>query len=441
MTRSFPKDFIWGAATAAHQVEGDNTNSDYWAEELLPGSPYSEPSGTAIDHWNRFREDIALMASLGLKAYRFSVEWARIEPSRGVWSETALAHYIEVCDTCRHHGMEAVITLHHFTSPRWLMPLGGWRGAETPQLFGRYVEHVMTALRDKVRFVVTMNECNISSVIAELKPSFLRNADPALRARLSNTAWRKLAAEQCGGREEDYCNFGQALDAKAVATVQAAHVAARSAIRSVAPGVKLGLSLALAQTQAMPGGEAHALRSWERNFRQWLPTIQDDDFIGVQVYSRTVFDAEGYYYNLPGMRSTQMRSEFAPEALAAVLRTVHRDVDKPLFVTENGVATTNDQDRIEFIGRSLSAVHACIEDGVPVIGYTQWSAFDNFEWQFGYGPKFGLIAVDRTTQQRTPKPSAAYFGAICSSGVLPADAQAQVLPAAGTDVHLLQPAA
>ena len=432
--RSFPKGFIWGAATAAHQVEGGNDNCDIWVEENVPGSPYLEPSGSAIDQWNRYRDDIALLSSLGLKAYRFSVEWARVEPQPGVWSEEALAHYVDVCDACLQHGMEPVVTLHHFSSPRWLMSLGGWRGADTPGLFGRYAERVMTALGAKLRHVVTINECNISVLMGEAKANLLRHADPALAARLTSTAWRQLAADQCGAPLDVYCNFLNARDDQGAAVIKAAHTAARDAIRRVAPHVKVGLSLALQQTQAMPGGEAQALGSWERNFRQWLPAVADDDFLGVQVYTRVAYEADGSYYKVPGARTTQMQSEFAPEALAAVLRDVRRDFDKPLFVTENGVATGNDADRVEYIARSLAAVLDCLRDGVPVIGYLHWSAFDNFEWLLGYVMRFGLIAVDRSTQQRSPKPSAEYFGAICRSGKLPAAARAEPQAPAGTGV-------
>lgn len=437
MTKTFPNGFIWGAATAAHQVEGDNDNSDIWVEESVPGSPYKEPSGTAIDHWNRFKDDISLLASLGLKAYRFSIEWARIEPEPGVWSEAALAHYVEVCDTCHQHGLEPIVTLHHFSSPKWLTRFGGWRGSETPRLFERYVEHVMAAIGTRVRHVVTMNECNISILIGEALANLLRGAPPELVARFKSSSWKKVAAEQCGGTEETHCSFMSARDAQGAEVIKAAHVAARAAIRRLAPQVKVGFSLALQETQAMPGGEAKALESWHFNFRQWLPIAKDDDFLGVQVYTRVAYQADGSYYKVPGAKTTQMQSEFAPEALASVLRDVSREFGKPLFVTENGLATSDDRDRVEYITRSLAAVHDCMRDGIPVIGYIHWSAFDNFEWLLGYAMHFGLIAVDRSTQQRTPKPSAEFFGAICRSGSLPAHANAQQLPPAGTPVHLL----
>lgn len=436
MQRSFPADFLWGTATSAHQVEGNNSNADLWLEEQLPGSPFVEPSGLALDHWNRYKTDIELLAQLGLKSYRFSIEWARVEPNPGEWSESALDHYRDVCDECIKHGLEPVITLHHFTSPQWLMRFGGWRGDETPTLFARYVEQVMRRIGDRVRYVVTMNECNIAAVLQDYVQQLIVKGDRDAIDRISKNDWKKAAAERCGIADESlYCSFIGAVDAKGVATVQAAHRAARAVIRQIAPHVKVGFSLSLQHAQARPGAEQFAIDAWQRKFRQWLPLIADDDFVSTQTYTRTVYDLGGKYHVPAGTTQTQMKFEFAPEALAGVLRTIASETDKPILISENGAAVADDAERVAFIGRALAGVHQCIAEGIKVLGYFYWSAFDNFEWYFGFKMQFGLIAVDRSTMERKPKPSASYYGSICRSGALPDDVKVEPQPDGGRELR------
>ncbi len=429
MTRSFPADFLWGTATSAHQTEGDNTNADFWVEEHVEGSPYVERSGDAIDHFRRYRDDIALLAGLGLKSYRFSIEWARVEPREGEFSEQALAHYRDVVDTCLAHGLEPFVTLHHFSSPRWLMGLGGWHGERTPALFARYVEAVMRRMDGRVRRVVTLNECNIGVLLRSLfqKLAFVPPVGVDV-ASWKAPGWRTAAAAECGTTLERYCNFKMAGDEKGVATIAAAHRAAREAIRRVAPGVQVGLSLALSQVQALPGGEANAAQAWYGNFQQWLPVIAGDDFFGLQNYTREIYGPAGQSAPPAEAERTQMGYEFAPESLGAVARAVARETALPILVTENGIATDDDARRVAFIDRALAGLHAAIDDGVPVIGYTYWSAFDNFEWVFGYAKRFGLVAVDRATQQRLVKPSAHHYAAIVQANAVPEGAEAQPQP-------------
>ena len=438
MSTLFPAGFLWGAATSAHQVEGHNHNCDSWVEEEAEGSPYVDRSGAAIEHYQRFREDIALMASLGLTAYRFSVEWARIEPQEGEFSEEALAHYRAVVDACVEHGLEPVVTLVHFTSPRWLMALGGWKGKRTPELFARYAARVLPALGPAVKHVLTMNECNIGvllhgmfSELAFVPPVGL---DPASwRA----PAWREAAAQACGTTAATYCNFLMAGDAQGAATIAAAHRAGREAIRRVAPGVKVGLTLALSQPQYVAGGESAAARQWQDNFRQWLPVIAGDDFFGFSNYTREIYGPRGQVAAPYPAESTQMGYEFAPEALAAVVRRVAHELPQlPILICENGYAGDDDTRRIAFIDRALAGLHAAIGDGAPVIGYAYWSGFDNFEWMFGYAKRFGLIAVDRSTQQREPKPSAFHLGAIARANALPAGAAVELPPGDAKDLTM-----
>jgi len=145
-TTSFPDGFLWGTATAAHQVEGGNWNNDWWAWEHAPGTPCPDPSGDACDHWHRYDDDIALVADLGFNAYRFSLEWSRIEPEEGEFSLVALDHYKRMCESCLERGVEPVVTFHHFTSPRWVAAAGGWAVADTADRFARFVERAASHL-------------------------------------------------------------------------------------------------------------------------------------------------------------------------------------------------------------------------------------------------------------------------------------------------------
>ena len=168
----FPKGFLIGASTAAHQVEGNNINSDYWAQEQMPHSSFTEPSGIACDHYNRYEEDIRLMAQAGLNAYRFSIEWARIEPEEGRFDENEIRHYRKVIHCCRENGVEPIVTLMHFTSPVWLIKKGGWEAENTIGYFRRYAAYVAEKLGDEIRYICTINEANMGLQLAAISKRF-----------------------------------------------------------------------------------------------------------------------------------------------------------------------------------------------------------------------------------------------------------------------------
>ena len=195
------------------------------------------------------------------------------------------------------------------------------------------------------------------------------------------------------------------------ALVFRAHQAAKEAIKAINPNIKVGITLSLHDCQALPGGESVAAAAWDEEFRHYLPFIRDDDFLGVQNYTRTQYGPEGQLPCPEDAELTQMDYEFYPEALEHVIRKVHEDFTGDLIVTENGIATADDARRVEFIRRALQGVENCVNDGIPVKGYCHWSLMDNFEWQKGYSMTFGLIAVDRTTLSRSAKPSLAFLGA------------------------------
>lgn len=421
----FNQNFLIGAATAAHQVEGNNKNSDCWALEQMKDSGYAEPSLDAVDHYNRYEEDIALMAEAGLNAYRFSIEWARIEPQEGVFEEAEIAHYRNVIRCCKKHGIEPIVTLHHFSSPKWLITKGGWEADTTPEDFARYTRYVMERLGSEIRYVCTINEANMGLQVAAIAQRYLKQMMAKMNAsktdgtvQVGMNLEKMMASRQAAAAAQNMEVFGVAKvesftsprTAHGDELILEAHKAARAVIRETAPHVKVGLTLSLHDIQALPGGEENAASEWAQEFTHYLPAIREDDFLGVQNYTRSRMDGSGTLPAPEGAELTQMDYEFYPEALENVIRRVAKDFAGDLLVTENGIATADDSRRIEFIRRALQGVQNCIADGLPVKGYCYWSLLDNFEWQKGYAMTFGLIAVDRKTQIRYPKGSLSYLG-------------------------------
>jgi beta-glucosidase len=392
-TTPAPEGFLWGAATAAHQVEGNNTNSSHWVDEYSPETHVAEPSGDACDSYHRYPEDIALLAGAGLNAYRFSLEWARIEPERDVVSAAQLAHYRRMIDTCRQLGVEPVVTLHHFTFPRWFGRSGGWYAPDAVDRFRRFAEIAATILED-VRWVVTINEPNMMVNQTE--------------ARIDT---------------ENGVNF-PGPSPHVARIIARAHHAAMEVLGRL-PQVKAGWTVANQVFQAVPG--------WERQRDEWqywredyfLEQAREDDFVGVQSYLRTIIgptDDELGYGPQPwpeGTERTLTGWEYYPPALGHALRHTHEVTGgMPMIVTENGMATQDDSRRIDYTTGALEGMASAIADGCDVRGYLHWSLLDNYEWG-SFAPTFGLIAVDRRTFTRTPKPSLAWLGGLAKNNVLP----------------------
>lgn len=388
-----PDGFLWGAATAAHQTEGNNTNSSHWVNEYAPGTFVPEPSGDACDSYHRYDQDIALLADAGLNTYRFSLEWARIEPERDVVSKAQLAHYRRMIDTCREHGIEPVVTLHHFTFPRWFGQEGGWYAPDAVDRFRRFAETASTIL-DDVEWVVTINEPNMMVNQTE--------------ARIDT---------------ENGVNF-PGPSPHVAQVIAGAHHAAMEVLRGLGH-VRGGWSVANQVFQAVPGWEAQRdeWQYWREDY--YLEQARGDDFVGVQSYLRTIIgptDDELGYGPQPwpeGTERTLTGWEYFPEALGHALRHT-REVTGgvPMMVTENGMATSDDTRRIDYTTGALAGMAAAMADGCDVRGYLHWSLLDNYEWG-SFAPTFGLIAVDRETFVRTPKPSLAWLGDLAKRNELP----------------------
>lgn len=414
----FPEHFLWGTATSAYQVEGNNHQSDIWAEERSEGSPYRDFSGDAVNHYHLYKQDIELMASLGLNSYRFSIEWARIEPEPGIYSKKEIEHYRDVIKVCNDNHITPVVTMLHFTSPQWLMRFGGWKNPNTADRFAKYCEVVFKELGQDIPYVLTMNEANLPVMLKEL----FMNMDfmPPVGMEKSWTApgWRESAAKKCGTTVEEYFTFHMASDEASIEIVKDAHRKAREAIKNINSSTKVGLSLALPDIQAIEGGESRAEKVWHDYFGQFKSAIKEDDFLGVQNYTREMYGPDGLVPVSEGTEVTAMGYEFYPEALAGCIRNVVKELDIPILVTEHGIATNDDSRRAEFIQRGLKGLHSCLEEGISVKGYLYWSTFDNFEWTFGYDPHFGIIEVDRSTQKRKVKESGYVLGEIAKNNMV-----------------------
>jgi len=397
----FPKDFMWGAATAAHQVEGNNINTESWVLEHLPETIYAEPSGDAIDHYHRYPTDIALLAQLGFNSYRFSMEWARIEPEEGEFSYAELEHYRRMLATCHEHGIKPVLTFHHFTSPRWLMRDGGWLDKKTPERFARYCERASKHLGDLISAACTVNEPNLPMLLAKMLPF-----------NFQETPFWNSAAQAFGVSPDRLGLFQFVARPQMREIIFAAHRRAFDALHSGPGNFPVGLTLALVDIQAAEGGEGKASEFRKDIADDYLEQLHADDFVGVQTYARMLIGPDGVIPPGENVEKNQMGEEFYPEAIGGTIRHAARVTGIPIIVTENGFSTTDDSRRLEYFQRALRSVASCLEAGIDVRGYICWSAFDNFEWNSGYTPKFGIIEVDRKTQQRTPKPSAYWLGSV-----------------------------
>ncbi|MCA9916351.1 MAG: glycoside hydrolase family 1 protein [Anaerolineales bacterium] len=404
----FPNDFLWGSATAGHQVEGNNSNSEVWTLEHLPNTPFAEPSGDACDHYHRYPQDIALLANLGFNAYRFSIEWARVEPEEGEFSWAVLEHYRRMLATCHEHNIQPMVTFHHFTSPRWIHRDGGWLSSKTPDRFARFCEKTAVHLGDLISAACTFNEPNLAQVLKQLIP-FDLTAGP----------WWQEAASALGTTADNLGLFQFVTDPRLWEIILQAHRQAREALRSGPGDFPIGLTLALHDFQAVAGGEEKMREIRRRLADNFLEQLEGDDFVGVQNYARMVIGPEGIVHPGDDVPKNQMGEEIYPKALGGAIRLAAEISGLPVYVTENGLSAEDDTQRVAYFQKALQSVAECLEAGIDIRGYFAWSTFDNFEWVSGYGPKFGIIAVDRQTQERTPKPSASWLGNVARANQIP----------------------
>lgn len=406
---SFPEGFLWGASTSAHQVEGHtHTDWDQWeklhAAKLAVNAPRlygrldqwpelkrqattqtNYIAGAASDHWNHYAEDYKLAAEMGLTAFRLSVDWARLEPRPGHYDQAALKHYRKMLLSVRRHGMEPFLTVWHWTIPTWLADAGGWTDPRTPSRLAALAEWLARDLGDLVKFWITLNEPNVYT-----ERGYLSGDWPPGRRDLR--AWR-LANH----------NLAEA------------HRQVYRAIKAVQPEAQIGLS-----NNVIPYSAYR--RNWINKFllslfnfhwnHQILRRTRDClDFIGVNHYFRYRINLG--FNKIGRAKRSDMGWELYPRSMYAALVGLQR-YRKPIYITEHGLADAQDRYRAWFISESLRSVHRAMRHGCDVRGYFHWSLLDNFEWSDGKWPRFGLIEVDYSTQQRRPRPSAKTYATIIS---------------------------
>ena len=403
----FPDGFLWGTASAAHQVEGDNRNSDWWVFEQQPGRiAGGETSEIACDHYHRYREDFSLLREMNQNAHRLSIEWSRIEPSEGEFDSRQIRHYRDVLGELREQGIQPMVTLHHFTSPLWFARKGGWTAAGSARAFLPFVHRVVDELGDLVTMWCTINETNIYAANGWITGEF----PPAHHGDIA-AVYRVLA------------------------NMRRAHELAYLAIKRRWPDAPVGLShhkfLFLPATSnpfdRFAASTAQlAMDRWPVAPGQLRKVVEaTSDFIGIAHYwgQSVAFDArhpqEQFVkrFNVPGVPVTDMGWCTDPTWMRVVLNEL-KGLGKPVYITENGLASNDDEWRQRYLGEILSNVQLAIQDGVDVRGYFHWTNMDNFEWARGYEMHFGLIGVDRKTMERTIKPSGRLYARIAAANAL-----------------------
>jgi len=427
--RTFPSDFLWGVAHSRHQVEGDNVDSDTWFVEQVTPTVFKEPSGKACNDWELWREDIDLAKGMGLNAYRFSVEWARVEPVEGKFSAEALDHYEAIVDRCLELGLAPVVTFNHFTCPHWFAMRRSWLDTAAPEVFARYGDRVMERFGNRIAYGVTLNEPNLAHLLTWFDlPDVIRDLDRATLA---------AATEATGVPAYRLANVALPEEMDALEDGMAAgHVAARAAIKARRPDLRVGFSLAIMDDVVMGDDPTVWERKWAEVYQRWLELARDDDFLGVQNYERVPYDGSGAVPPPEGAAVNLMGTVVEPLSLAGAVRYGHQVAGVPVLVTEHGMGTPDDTLRAAFIEPALRGLLDVIGEGVPVLGYCHWSLLDNFEWIFGYDFQYGLHAVDRETFERTPKPSAAVYAGVARANAVSSAVDSRVRERSHSGSHM-----
>ena len=427
----FPERFLWGAATAAHQVEGENSNNDWWAFEHKPGAIWhGDISGLACNWWRNAESDFDLMAAMGHNTHRLSVEWSRIEPEKGRFDPAAIARYREMLTGLRRRGIEPMVTLFHFSSPLWLAEQGGWGSRAVVGHFRRFARYVVEQLGDLVKLWCTINEPNVYATLGYL-----------------------LGTHAPGEKNPRRCF-------QVLSHQLQAHAAAYRAIKALDGSSQVGLVLnTIALEPLDPTSRSSALATGlvdyvfhEIVFRSvndgrlrfplnttCSPLIDSVDFWGVNYYTRQRVSLQRQFLQLtPGWEmSDNGRSgpygEIYPEGFYRVLKRVAA-LGKPIYITENGLPDADDDQRPRYLLTHLAQVQRAIAAGADVRGYYHWSFTDNFEWAEGWALRFGLIALDVKTQARKPRRSAQLYTDIIRANAITPELVAAYAPEAMGDV-------
>jgi beta-glucosidase len=405
--KDFPENFLWGAATSAHQVEGNNLNSDWWEWERM--GRLKESSGLACKHYELYQEDFDLAKLLNHNAHRFSLEWSRIEPQEGKFSSAEINHYRQVIISLRERDIEPIVTLHHFTNPLWFTQSGGWQDRRLIKYFLRYVDYVAEALGDKVNYWVTINEpliyvyyAYIFGVWPPQKKSFFSAMSVLENLSLAHIqAYRLIHQVYKNKIQRDYPFISMAQNMQAFV--------------SCTPTLKNRLAVYLRN------------KFYNFWFIDKLIRHKTLDFIGINYYGRNLVEAQNWHplslafatcqKNHHPLRKNSLGWDIYPQGLYDLLLKTAR-YKLPILILENGICTEDDILRWDYIYEHLQNMHLAMEKGAKVLGYIYWSLIDNFEWDKGFSPRFGLIEVDYHTYKRSVRDSAKKFASLIQEGII-----------------------
>ena len=407
--KTFPQNFLWGAATSAHQVEGNNVDSDWWHWEKEKGK---ERSGRACRHYEFYARDFDLAKKLHHNAHRLSIEWSRIEPQEGKFSQKELQHYIDVILALRRRNIEPVVTLHHFTNPLWFAKKGGWVQRRSIKYFLRYCDFVTRALAKHVHFWITINEPTIYISHAYLFGAWPPQEKSVLKATAVSEHLARAHVKAYRLIHRNYRRLSLYEPAVSIAQNVMAFVPSKRDLKN--------------RFTAFLRDKLYNLGFLERVMKHNVLRRKPMDFIGVNYYSRQVVELKRLQFHHLALgtsaRNNRIKKnslgwDIYPKGLCEVLLELKK-YRLPVMVTENGICTPDDRQRWKFIQDHLQSIHGAMKKGVNVTGYLYWSLMDNFEWDKGFGPRFGLIHIDYKTHKRTIRPSAVKFSRICKTGVL-----------------------
>jgi beta-glucosidase len=415
---NMPKGFLWGAATSGHQVEGHNINSDWWKWELE--GRVAEKSGRACDHYRVFKEDIQLARNLGHNAYRFSAEWSRIEPVRGEFSEDALAHYNEVISFLRQLNIEPIVTLNHFTVPLWFYDKGGWLNPESTNAFRDYVAKVVSELGEGVKYWITINEPGVYAHGGYIEG----NWPPGRKSyTLASRVLVSLMRAHCLAYQTIHDIYRKRSRPAPLVSISK-HIMPFEPCRAGSLKDKIPACLRNYYFNDLTVRSLISGRIVAPGFGFIrLPAKNTLDFLGINYYRRELIRFKGLFgrdlfgevCDPAGRDDAGERNylgwEIYPEGLYNVLKR-YSEYGLPMMITENGICTENDRERIKFIENHLEAISRAIREGVNVCGYLYWSLLDNFEWAHGFGPRFGLVEVDYDTLRRRTRESGLFYSGI-----------------------------
>lgn len=421
---AFSKDFLWGGATAAHQIEGaaleDGKTAGIWDALCPEHVAHGENGQIACDHYHRFREDVAMMKQMGLKAYRFSISWPRVIPEPGRVNEKGLRFYVELVEALVEAGIEPVVTLFHWNLPMWMYNKGGWENPEIEGYFADYVQVVVDALSDKVRWWITLNEpqCFVGVGYHSGRHAPFRRETvqiPAIVRNVMMAHGRAVRVIRERAKQPPKIGFAPTGPVVTPASDSPEDVE-RARLLSYDPNGGIRSNSWWADPIVL-GIVPEPLR--QAISQEDLKTIcQPLDFYAFNVYNSENYAEKPGERNpqvWPGMPRTALNWPITPEVIYWASKFHYERYHLPILVSENGMANVDfvmldgkvhDPQRIDYIHRHLKCLKQAVEEGVPVLGYLYWSVMDNFEWAVGYDARFGLIYVDYRTQERIWKDSA-----------------------------------